>query len=618
MPKVLWIALPLLAVAAWLGWRWVRRRPPSRRVVNVAISLLLLFYVVGTAALGVFWVANQQLPVFDWHYLFGYATLLVVALHLGLNWRIVWNTLARPVGAGTASPAPRRRALLGTLGAAAGLAAAFWAGRWTARGAAGEPVASMQPDSRWQTVERFHALSSHTRGALRAPGLDWGQAPAPFKHFPRAERIALHDPAAATHGSVDLPTLTALLWHTAGITARRATLLLRAAPSSGGLFPCEFYLAVGDLPGITAGLWHYAADGPALQRVGRADRAASVAAVNEIATAAGAVSLPDGTAIVVASAVFGRSEHKYGDRAYRYVVADFGHALENLCVAAREIGLRTRIAQSFDEARCAAALGLDEAVEGVLGWVAIGPAASSMLAAAPVPRAMAVPARDTTPGRPTTAIHAATSWRAATLPAPPRPPEPARRDAGTIALSAGSTPRRGQLSSIAVRRSVRRFSDTALGRDDLAAVLASLTASDALTQALRIDLVVHAVHGLDAGAYRYQLSEHALAPRRRGMLRGEARIAALEQDVIGNAQAVIVVGVDREALRADPLDAARGYRHALAEAGRIGERVYLAAEARDLAACSVGAFYDEEAARLVGVDPAREWVLHFVALGVPD
>jgi hypothetical protein len=29
----------------------------------------------------------------------------------------------------------------------------------------------------------------------------------------------------------------------------------------------------------------------------------------------------------------------------------------------------------------------------------------------------------------------------------------------------------------------------------------------------------------------------------------------------------------------------------------------------------VGAFYDDEASRLVAVDPAREWVLHFAGLG---
>ena len=47
----------------------------------------------------------------------------------------------------------------------------------------------------------------------------------------------------------------------------------------------------------------------------------------------------------------------------------------------------------------------------------------------------------------------------------------------------------------------------------------------------------------------------------------------------------------------------------------IGERVYLEAGARGLGACGVGAFYDDETARLLGIDPAREWAAHFVALG---
>ena len=34
--------------------------------------------------------------------------------------------------------------------------------------------------------------------------------------------------------------------------------------------------------------------------------------------------------LVVATAIFQRSGHKYRDRTYRYVLADLGHALENL------------------------------------------------------------------------------------------------------------------------------------------------------------------------------------------------------------------------------------------------------------------------------------------------
>ena len=97
VPKIIWVLLPLsmyavvLAVLAWRG------RAPSRVALNVQTSLLLIAYLLTTASLGVFWVANQQLPVFDWHYLFGYATLLLVSVHLVFNLPLVLSWLAYTV-----------------------------------------------------------------------------------------------------------------------------------------------------------------------------------------------------------------------------------------------------------------------------------------------------------------------------------------------------------------------------------------------------------------------------------------------------------------------------------------------------------------------------------------
>jgi nitroreductase len=41
----------------------------------------------------------------------------------------------------------------------------------------------------------------------------------------------------------------------------------------------------------------------------------------------------------------------------------------------------------------------------------------------------------------------------------------------------------------------------------------------------------------------------------------------------------------------------------------------MAAGARGLGGCSVGAFYDEEAARALGVNLEEHWPLHFFGLG---
>ena len=52
------------------------------------------------------------------------------------------------------------------------------------------------------------------------------------------------------------------------------------------------------------------------------------------------------------------------------------------------------------------------------------------------------------------------------------------------------------------------------------------------------------------------------------------------------------------------------------EAGFVGERWYLQAQALGLGACGVGAFFDDETAALVEVDPAQDWVVHLAAVGV--
>ena len=136
MPKVLWVALPLLIAAAVLAVQVLRGRAPSRHAINVAASVLLLVYVATTAGLGIFWVANQQLPVFDWHYLFGYGTVLLVSLHLAFNFPVVWRFVARRrTTAAEATPtrsqgppSEARRGVLGALGVIAATGAAFMLG----------------------------------------------------------------------------------------------------------------------------------------------------------------------------------------------------------------------------------------------------------------------------------------------------------------------------------------------------------------------------------------------------------------------------------------------------------------------------------------------------------
>lgn len=705
MPKLLWVVMPLLLAAAALALAWWRGRLPPRPLLNAWLSLLLLAYLLGTAGLGLFWVAAQQLPVFDWHYLFGYATVLLVAVHLVFNLGAAWRAVRRTAeqGPGRARPAAgsaRRRPVLAALGgavAAGGLG--FWFGRrqgqgdvaWDSASAAASagPTASGPADAGLALVERYHAMSSHARGRLwqQAPAVEWGAAPPPYKPWPAgAARVALPQraagassavpaaaapaisatgsaPASAANSSANsaplsaaaaapgLAALATLLWHGAGITAQRGGLALRASPSSGGLFSTELYVIARRVPGLAPGAWHYRPEAQVLLRVG--DGRAPGQAPDQFGDVAASLG-GAGDALIVATAVFRRTGHKYRDRCYRYVLADLGHALENLRVAAAALRWPAALLTRFDEAGLAAALAIaDEAEEGVLAVMRLGaadaaspptaaeaaspsaaPIAASPSAEVPLPRG-ALPGRwgpAAAPGpaasRPpalgaTAALHRASSLRAlADAPAATaRPASDAAAGAAALPLPRVTPAAADPLATIARRRSVRRFAAAPLPLRDLSAVLQALRLDRPalLSPAVRADVVVHAVDGLAPGAYRYRPRDHALLPRRRGIdLRSAARAAALDQDVIGDAAAVLVLCIDRAMLAADASGAARGYRHAFLEAGLVGERVYLEAGARGLGACAVGAFYDDEAAALVALDPSREWVVHFAALGLPS
>jgi SagB-type dehydrogenase family enzyme len=172
--------------------------------------------------------------------------------------------------------------------------------------------------------------------------------------------------------------------------------------------------------------------------------------------------------------------------------------------------------------------------------------------------------------------------------------------------------------TIRVRRSTRSFEPGLLSPDDLAFVLEMAQGRAALERAPGVELlvVVHRVEGVAAGLYRYDPRAHALATLRTGDLREALTRSCLGQQKAGEAGAAIamVAEVDRSA-------AARGeraYRDLLLEAGAIGERIYLAAEARRLSARNLAAFRDGELNALLGTDGRERAVIHLTLVGRGD
>jgi SagB-type dehydrogenase family enzyme len=59
----------------------------------------------------------------------------------------------------------------------------------------------------------------------------------------------------------------------------------------------------------------------------------------------------------------------------------------------------------------------------------------------------------------------------------------------------------------------------------------------------------------------------------------------------------------------------RGYRYVLLDIGHLAQNLYLACTALGLAVTTTGAFFDDEAADLLGIDGCDEAVLYVAFVG---
>jgi SagB-type dehydrogenase family enzyme len=133
---------------------------------------------------------------------------------------------------------------------------------------------------------------------------------------------------------------------------------------------------------------------------------------------------------------------------------------------------------------------------------------------------------------------------------------------------------------------------------------------------LQLYLYAHRVDGLPRGVYR--LWPDGLERIRRGDQRVMAAGLSLGQDLAGNACVAFSMVADLARATADYGD--RGYRYAHFEAGAIGQRLYLAAEALGLRATGIGAFFDDAVNDYLNLESDSRLVVYHFAIGdpVPD
>jgi SagB-type dehydrogenase family enzyme len=484
------------------------------------------------------------------------------------------------------------------------------------------------------TWSEYHELTKHSVESLRRTPhvLDWANMPDPFRHYegvpildlpadppaPLAPAFeVLHEVSGSTPARDGATFLSELLFYSAAISASKRVpstgdrYALRVNPSSGNLHPTEFHFLTRGLKEWPDGLYHYRpsahmAEQRALGHVG--------------------LDLPSSSAPIVflLTSIAWREAWKYRDRAYRYCLHDIGHAWQSLLLAARAMGCDSSAIGDYEDDLIASSCRLNEDEWPMLVVELHG---------------ASIPTHEPDTGAPVwyggranrlsreriaypriEAIHQSTKFKTrigrcmSTIhPAPVRRGEIKLPPPAVSSLPFGDAARK--------RRSALDFVGgvQSMSLSQLSGILAvtsqSFFADFAATCFIQLYLYVHRVDGLAPGVYRFWPESAELERIRSGDQRVAAAGLSLGQDLAGNACVTFsMIGDFDRAVRAH---GDRGYRYVHFQAGAIGQRLYLAAEALGLGATGIGAFYDEEVHRYLNLAPEHGQVVYHFAIGYP-
>jgi SagB-type dehydrogenase family enzyme len=180
----------------------------------------------------------------------------------------------------------------------------------------------------------------------------------------------------------DLATLLSL---TSGVqqwvSSRPRDLALKTSPSGGARHSIETYVVIRDVEGLRPGIYHYAPDRHALEKI---RGPVSVKRMREYLPNSGYFAA--GSAMVFFTTIFERILWRYPySRAYRAALVEAGHLCQTFCLTATWLGLAPYCVMGLADSIIEQDLGIDGISESVLYCAGVGrpPAGSEW---APLPK----------------------------------------------------------------------------------------------------------------------------------------------------------------------------------------------------------------------------------------
>jgi SagB-type dehydrogenase family enzyme len=134
----------------------------------------------------------------------------------------------------------------------------------------------------------------------------------------------------------------------------------RTAPSAGGRYPLELYVAAQSVEGLGDGVYHYDALAHELElrREGTAQPAIAELALGQAIAR-------EANVVIAVAAARERTMWKYGQRGYRFLFLDAGHVGQNVYLAATAMGLAPTAIGGFLDAELNALLALPDDEEAI-------------------------------------------------------------------------------------------------------------------------------------------------------------------------------------------------------------------------------------------------------------
>lgn len=500
-------------------------------------------------------------------------------------------------------------------------------------------------------AERYHRATKYSPESI-AEGheIDWANPPAQFKTYPGARSFPMRPylpirqetdqteppPLSLTEGPHALPNLARLLYFTNGVTAigmaQGSEFCFRAAPSAGALYPTDLYLAVRDHPDLPDGILNFHVRRHELVEVYPEglgpDGEELFARLRDACLDHPA--LENASLALIATAVFGRSSWRYGDRAYRRCLLDTGHVLGNFDLMAPRHGFWTAAIGGFRDEKINDLLAVPKEREGALAVFPLQPLAD-FDAELTVPAALASPrnSAEADGNSRILGLHKGSTILTAAEPPPENEADFQLNPKYEFAEGRKLTPRDAKDEQweevILKRRSTRTLSGAAIDWDDLSDLLTFAYRPDIGTGAASVPryfdtglletfLVINDVETSIPGVYYFAPGFMEILKVKHGDFRREIHQLSLGQDLAHDSSCVLIHTADLNAAVERYGD--RAYRYLHMDAGHIGQRLNLEAIRLGLGVSGIGGFFDDEVNRLLDI-PEREACIYITCLGKP-